>query len=91
MASISRIKLVEPKLDTELRQALNVLALGHATDKKTVTVNFEGEGKRPVRVGYIQQSPIWRTTYRLVLSDKKPPFLQGWAWSRTRRKRTGRT
>ncbi len=79
MTSISRIKLVEPKLDAELRQALNVLALGHATDKKTVTVNFEGEGKRPVRVGYIQQSPIWRTTYRLVLSDKKPPFLQGWA------------
>ncbi|HEY4308876.1 MAG TPA: DUF4139 domain-containing protein [Pirellulales bacterium] len=79
MASISRIKLTDAKLDTELRQALNVLALGHATDKKTVSVNFEGEGKRPVRVGYIQQSPIWRTTYRLVLSDKKPPFLQGWA------------
>ena len=79
MTSISRIKLVEPKLDAELRQSPNVLALGHATDKKTVTVNFEGEGKRPVRVGYIQQSPIWWMTYRLVLSDKKPPFLQGWA------------
>ena len=79
MTSISRIKLTDPKLDAELRQALNVLALGHATDKKTVSLSFEGEGKRPVRVGYIQQSPIWRTTYRLVLSDKKPPFLQGWA------------
>jgi len=79
MATISRIKLIEPKLDAELRQALKVLALGHATDKKTVSLSFEGEGKRPVRVGYIQQSPIWRTTYRLVLSDKKPPFLQGWA------------
>jgi hypothetical protein len=79
MPSITRVKLVEPKLDAELRQALSVLALGHATDKKTVTLAFEGAGKRPVSVGYIQQSPIWRTTYRLVLSDKKPPFLQGWA------------
>jgi hypothetical protein len=79
MTSISRIKLLDAKLDGELRQALNVLALGHATDKKTVSLSFEGAGKRPVRVGYIQQSPIWRTTYRLVLSDKKAPFLQGWA------------
>lgn len=79
MATISRIKLLDAKLDGELRQALNVLALGHATDKKTVSLSFEGAGKRPVRVGYIQQSPIWRTTYRLVLSDKKAPFLQGWA------------
>ena len=79
MVTISRIKLTDAKLDAELRKALGVLALGHATDKKTVSLNFEGVGKRPVRVGYIQQSPIWRTTYRLVLSEKKSPFLQGWA------------
>jgi hypothetical protein len=79
LSSVSRIKLTDAKLDAELRQALGVLALGHATDKKTVTLNFEGKGKRPVRVGYVQQSPIWRTTYRLVLADKEAPFLQGWA------------
>src|SRR5204862_222417 len=32
-----------------------------------------------VRVGYIQQSPIWKTSYRLVLADDKKPYLQGWA------------
>ena len=79
LSSVSRIKLTDAKLDAELRQALSVLALGHATDKKTVTLNFEGKGRRPVRVGYVQQSPIWRTTYRLVLTDKEAPFLQGWA------------
>lgn len=79
MASIARIKLLDEKLDGELRQALTILAMGHATDKKTVSLNFTGAGKRPVRVGYIQQSPIWRTTYRLVLTDKEAPFLQGWA------------
>jgi hypothetical protein len=38
-----------------------------------------GEGKRAVRVGYIQESPIWKTSYRLVLKDEDAPFLQGWA------------
>ncbi len=79
MESISRIKLDSEKLDAELRQALAVLASGHNTDKKTVTLNLLGNGKRPVRVGYIQETPVWKTSYRLVLDDKEPPFLQGWA------------
>lgn len=79
LASVGRIKLVNAQLDAELRQALMVLALGHSTDKKTVTLNFLGEGRRPVRVGYIQEAPIWKTSYRLVLKDDEEPFLQGWA------------
>jgi hypothetical protein len=79
MQSISQIKLTNEKLDGELRQALAVLASGHNTDKKTVSLNLLGNGKRPVRVGYIQETPIWKTSYRLVLDEKEPPFLQGWA------------
>ncbi|MBI3462151.1 MAG: DUF4139 domain-containing protein [Planctomycetes bacterium] len=79
LAGVGRIKLVNEQLDAELRQALTILAMGHATDKKTVTLEFKGAGNRPVRVGYIQESPIWKTSYRLVLADDESPFLQGWA------------
>lgn len=77
--SVGRIKLVNAELDAEFRQALTVLATAHATDKKTVTLNFLGEGERNVRVGYIQESPVWKTSYRLVLDKNEKPFLQGWA------------
>src|SRR5215212_4652139 len=77
--SVGRIKLSNPQLDAELRQALKVLAAGHATDKKTVTMKFLGKGEREVRVGYIQEAPVWKTSYRLVLDEKEKPFLQGWA------------
>jgi hypothetical protein len=76
--SVNRIKLANEQLDAELRKALAVLASAHATDKKSVDLSFLGKGERRVRVGYIQQTPVWKTTYRLVLSDKKP-LLQGWA------------
>ncbi len=79
MDTISQIKLLDEKLDAELRKALAVLATGHDVDKKTVTLNLEGQGKRPVRVGYIQATPVWKTSYRLELRDKEKPFLQGWA------------
>lgn len=79
LSTVTAIKLSNPQLDKELRQALSLLALAHSTDKKTVSLHFAGNGKRPVRVGYIQQMPIWKTSYRLVLSDNDPPFLQGWS------------
>ncbi len=76
---VGRIKLKNDKLDKELRQALVILATSKSNDKKAVALSFMGQGKRPVRVGYIQEAPIWKTSYRLVLSDKDAPFLQGWA------------
>jgi len=79
LENVGRIKLVNEKLDAELRQALQILALGHTTDKKAVSLNFVGKGARNVRVGYIQDAPIWKTSYRLVLDDEAAPFLQGWA------------
>ena len=48
---VGAIKIVNTQLDKEFRQALAVLALGHDADKKSVTLHFAGNGKRPVRVG----------------------------------------
>jgi hypothetical protein len=79
LENVGRIKITNPKIDAELRQALAVLALSKSSDKKTVTLNFLGQGNREVSVGYIQEAPIWKTSYRLVLADKEAPLLQGWA------------
>lgn len=79
LEQVASIRLLDAKLNEDFRQALALLATAHATDKKTVTLKFAGEGKRPVRVGYIQEAPIWKTSYRLVLREKESPLLQGWA------------
>lgn len=73
------IKLTNPKVNAELRKALETLALGHDADKKSVVLNFNGTGKRRVSVAYLLEAPIWKTTYRLVLDEEGQPFLQGWA------------
>ncbi len=79
LEQLGSIKLLDDKLNEEFKQALTLLASSHDTDKKTVSLKFVGEGKRPVHVGYVQQAPIWKTSYRLVLGDKETPLLQGWA------------
>jgi hypothetical protein len=75
---LSGVRLADPKLNAELFKALGVLAGSHDADKKPVILEFAGEGKREVRVSYILEAPIWKTSYRLVLDGEKP-FLQGWA------------
>ncbi len=79
LAEVQRVRFLNPVIDSELRRALEVLALSHDTQKKAVSLSFAGEGKRPVRVGYVTESPIWKTSYRLVLGKDGKPFLQGWA------------
>ena len=55
--------------------------MSHDTQKKAVSINCTGEGKRNIKVGYVVENPIWKTSYRLVLDKdrKEKPFLQGWA------------
>ena len=79
LAQVQKLKLLNERLDSELQQALALLAASHEKDKKTVGITFEGEGKRKVSVSYVTQTPVWKTSYRLVLADKGNPFLQGWA------------
>ncbi|HVS36471.1 MAG TPA: DUF4139 domain-containing protein [Gemmataceae bacterium] len=75
------MRFLNPVMDNEVRKALETLTLSHDTQKKAVSLNFVGEGKRNVRVGYVIENPIWKTSYRLVLGKEKEdkPFLQGWA------------
>lgn len=79
LASVSQFKFTSEKLNADLKQALATLAASHDADKKAVTLRLSGKGERAVRVGYIREAPVWKTSYRLVLDDKKPPLLQGWA------------
>ena len=82
--SITRLRLLDVRLQSELEKALAVLALGHDNEKKSVTLAFTGKVARKVRVGYVQESPLWKTSYRLMLDDaaagaEAKAALQGWA------------
>ncbi|MBN1834707.1 MAG: hypothetical protein JW820_02590, partial [Spirochaetales bacterium] len=79
LAEVEEIRFLDQALELEFRQALAVLAQGHSTDRKRVAVRFSGEGARRVQVGYLLETPVWKTSYRLVLGDGDRHFLQGWA------------
>ena len=79
LMDVQRVRFTNPVLEIELTRALDVLATSHDTQKKSVQLHFSGDGARKVRVGYVIESPIWKTSYRLVLDKDGKPYLQGWA------------
>jgi hypothetical protein len=78
LPSISGLTFDDPVLQDELTKALMALNQARDQDKKPVTIDFAGTGDRRVRVGYVVETPIWKTSYRLIL-DSVGARLQGWA------------
>jgi hypothetical protein len=78
---VQKIELRAPELQMELQKALSSLAEAGNQDKKPVFINFQGDGKRRVRLRYVIETPVWRTSYRLILPQNKggKSRLQGWA------------
>ena len=73
------LRFTDLALQAELDAALAVIADNRQEERKTVTVRFSGEGRRRVRVAYIREVPVWKTSYRMVLADDGTAQLQGWA------------
>jgi len=76
------LKFTNEELDGQIKQALAGIAEHGRRERRRLNVNIAGEGKRKVRLGYVVEAPLWKSTYRLTLQgDPKAETaaLQGWA------------
>lgn len=85
---VTSFEILDKELASELSKALATLAEYRADRTKTVDLRFAGNGARRVVVGYVNETPVWKTSYRLVLPEKDAPsseggkgtvVMQGWA------------
>ena len=67
---VRNLQIDDAQLREELGRALAALAQARDQDKKPVSVSFRGQGERRVRLGYVVEAPVWKTSYRLILSDQ---------------------
>src|SRR6185436_11998979 len=91
LALANAIELKDKELNSELGKALAAVSEYRADRTKTVDVNLQGQGARNIVIAYVQEAPVWKTSYRLVLpdspkkgekakSDAADRFtIQGWA------------
>ena len=75
------VHLADHELTGEVGRYLDLVGSSRARDLRRMTITATGDGDRNVFVSYISEVPIWKSTYRIILSEKYPgkPLLQGWA------------
>ena len=77
---MGHLELMDANLRADLQQALKILDQGRGQNRKTLLLRFPGQGIRHVRVGYVVETPIWKTSYRLIFPEEgEKARLQGWA------------
>lgn len=76
---IKEITIKEPQLQKEVQDCLNTIFQYRAKELKRISIVATGKGEREVVIGYIVETPVWKTSYRVVVTKDEKPFFQGWA------------
>ena len=77
-ADLHRIRPLDPGFAARLDRALD--ALSPRSTQRTRPLQLLGDARGAITFGYIAETPLWRTTYRLLIGpESKGGKLQGWA------------
>jgi hypothetical protein len=77
LSDVRSVEFVDPQLRDQLRSYLEVLAAGRQDVTREVSV-YPIPAPGPIQVAYLQQFPLWKTSYRVDLGARDGR-IQGWA------------
>jgi hypothetical protein len=75
------VRPLDTNLQGQLDRYLELLSTTHATGLRHLTLDALGVGQRQLRVSYISEVPVWKSTYRIVFprTPNGSATMQGWA------------
>jgi hypothetical protein len=79
LLEVKRFTFLEDGLRKDLQHLLDVLIGAKKKDLKRLTIFAKGSAKRDVNASYVVETPVWKTSYRVILQKDEKPFIQGWA------------
>ncbi len=78
LLEVKSLTFLEEGLRKDLQHLLDILISGKKKDLKRLTIFGRGSGKRQMVASYTIETPVWKTSYRVLLGGKKA-MVQGWA------------
>ncbi len=86
LTSATSVLLLDTALHTDVTRYLELLASTRNQGLRHLTLLDRGTGARDLRVSYISEVPVWKSTYRILFSSSSPDAksdqtatLQGWS------------
>jgi hypothetical protein len=78
LLEVKSLAFLDESLRKDLQHLLDILISAKKKDLKKLTIFAVGQGKRRILASYIVETPVWKTSYRVLLGKTKP-LIQGWA------------
>ncbi|MDR3684404.1 MAG: hypothetical protein P4L11_11820, partial [Geothrix sp.] len=81
LTPVLSVRPLDANLQGQLDRYLELLSTTHSTGLRHLTLDSIGQGQRQLRVSYISEVPVWKSTYRLVFprDPNGKATMQGWA------------
>jgi uncharacterized protein DUF4139 len=80
LAAASAVKFSDPKLQTQLKDYLNVVTQARSKDRRSIYIDSTASSAaRELVASYMTPSAVWKSSYRLIFGPKDEPVLEGWA------------
>ncbi|MBN8229615.1 hypothetical protein JYK02_19065 [Corallococcus macrosporus] len=76
---LGELEFLDEAVRKDLEFYLATVMSSYKKDSKRLSILTAGEGSRELFVSYVLESPVWKTSYRILLDEGQPPLLQGWA------------
>ncbi len=73
------VRIANHELEGDISQYLDLIGSERAADVRRMTITDDGTGERTVYVSYISEVPVWKSSYRILLTAGEKPLIQGWA------------
>lgn len=78
LASVTSLQLRDAGLRAKLQEYLSRIDQSRSTEKRAVYIDVPGGSENRISVNYVVPSPAWKSSYRLLLTDKDA-LMEGWA------------
>jgi hypothetical protein len=78
LLEVKSLTFLDESLRKDLQHLLDILISAKKKDLKRLTIFGRGKGKRELLASYTVETPVWKTSYRVLLAARKA-MIQGWA------------
>ncbi|MBV9767993.1 MAG: hypothetical protein JOZ32_00340, partial [Bryobacterales bacterium] len=79
LAAAGSIRFADPKLQIQLRDYLGLVNQSRSTEKRSIYIDASDAKERQIDASYTIPAPVWKSSYRLIFTDKPEPTLEAWA------------
>lgn len=79
LSAATGVRFTDPELQRQFKEYFEALVAARSKEKRSVYIDSTDARQRDVQASYMIPSPVWKSSYRLILTAGGKPMLEGWA------------